>query len=55
MLFGVDLLVRGVLAAILGLMGGQMLTKVVLSIVLIPWLITGLVRLGHWLDEPRAA
>ncbi|WP_454885721.1 queuosine precursor transporter [Sphingomonas oryzagri] len=40
---------------ILGLMGGQMLTKVVLSIVLIPWLITGLVRLGRRLDRPRAA
>ena len=35
---------------ILGLMAGQMLTKVLLSIVLIPWLITGLVALGRWLD-----
>jgi uncharacterized integral membrane protein (TIGR00697 family) len=35
---------------ILGLMAGQMLTKVVLSIVLIPWLITGLVALGRKLD-----
>ena len=35
---------------ILGLMAGQMLTKVALSIVLIPWLITGLVWLGRRLD-----
>jgi queuosine precursor transporter len=35
---------------ILGLMLGQMMTKVVLSIVLIPWLITGLVALGRKLD-----
>lgn len=40
---------------IIGLMAGQMLTKVLLSIVLIPWLITGLVRLGRWLDGPRPA
>jgi uncharacterized integral membrane protein (TIGR00697 family) len=39
---------------ILGLMAGQMLTKVVLSIVMIPWLITGLVALGRWLDTRRA-
>lgn len=35
---------------ILALMGGQMLTKVVLSVVLVPVLITGFVRLGRWLD-----
>lgn len=35
---------------ILGLMAGQMLTKVLLSIVLVPWLITGLVALGRKLD-----
>lgn len=35
---------------ILGLMEGQMLTKVVLSIVLVPFLITGFVALGRWLD-----
>jgi uncharacterized integral membrane protein (TIGR00697 family) len=40
---------------ILGLMAGQMLTKVLLSIVLIPWLITGLVALGRWLDKPKTA
>jgi uncharacterized integral membrane protein (TIGR00697 family) len=38
---------------ILGLMAGQMLTKVVLSIVLMPFLITGLVALGRRLDGPR--
>ena len=36
---------------ILALMAGQMLTKVVLSIVLVPWLITGLVALGRKLDR----
>jgi uncharacterized integral membrane protein (TIGR00697 family) len=35
---------------ILGLMGGQMLAKVVLSIVLMPFLITGFVALGRKLD-----
>ncbi|THD34502.1 MAG: VUT family protein [Sphingomonas sp.] len=35
---------------ILGLMEGQMLAKVVLSIVLVPFLITGFVALGRWLD-----
>ncbi|MDO7841614.1 queuosine precursor transporter [Sphingomonas immobilis] len=37
---------------ILALMGGQMLTKVVLSIVLVPILITGFVALGRRLDRP---
>jgi len=36
---------------ILGLMEGQMLTKVVLSIVLVPFLITGAVALGRRLDR----
>jgi uncharacterized integral membrane protein (TIGR00697 family) len=36
---------------ILALMGGQMLTKVVLSIVLVPWLITVFVALGRKLDR----
>jgi queuosine precursor transporter len=36
---------------IVGLMAGQMLTKVVLSIVLVPWLITGFVALGRRLDR----
>jgi uncharacterized integral membrane protein (TIGR00697 family) len=36
---------------ILGLMTGQMLTKVALSIVLVPWLITGFVALGRRLDR----
>jgi uncharacterized integral membrane protein (TIGR00697 family) len=40
---------------ILGLMAGQMLTKVVLSVVLIPWLITGLVAFGRRLDRRAAA
>ena len=40
---------------ILGLMAGQMLTKVALSIVLVPWLITGFVALGRRLDRPRRA
>ncbi|QDZ06268.1 queuosine precursor transporter [Sphingomonas panacisoli] len=40
---------------ILGLMEGQMLTKVVLSIVLVPFLITGFVALGRWLDGNTAA
>ena len=31
-------------------MAGQMLTKVALSIVLVPWLITGFVALGRRLD-----
>lgn len=35
---------------ILALMGGQMLTKVVLSILLVPFLITGAVALGRALD-----
>ncbi|OAN66083.1 queuosine precursor transporter [Sphingomonas sp. TDK1] len=39
---------------ILALMGGQMLTKVVLSIVLVPFLITGAVTLGRALDGRRA-
>lgn len=39
---------------IMGLMAGQMLTKVLLSIVLVPWLITGLVALGRRLDGTRA-
>jgi len=38
---------------ILGLMEGQMLAKVVLSIVLVPFLITGFVALGRWLDGTR--
>lgn len=33
------------------LIAGQMLTKVVLSVVLVPVLITGFVRLGRWLDR----
>jgi uncharacterized integral membrane protein (TIGR00697 family) len=36
---------------ILGLMTGQMITKVALSIVLVPWLITGFVALGRRLDR----
>ena len=36
---------------ILALMGGQMLTKVVLSVALVPVLITLFVRLGRWLDQ----
>lgn len=39
---------------ILELMGGQMLTKVVLSIVLVPFLITGAVALGRALDGRKA-
>jgi uncharacterized integral membrane protein (TIGR00697 family) len=35
---------------ILGLMAGQMLSKVLLSIILVPLLITGFVRLGRTLD-----
>ena len=35
---------------ILALMEGQMLTKVVLSIVLVPFMITFFVKLGRWLD-----
>lgn len=38
-----------------GLMAGQMLTKVVLSVVLMPFLITGLVAVGRWLDARPAA
>jgi hypothetical protein len=38
---------------ILELMAGQMLTKVVLSIVLVPFLITGFVALGRRLDGRR--
>ena len=40
---------------IMELMEGQMLTKVVLSIVLVPVLITGFVALGRWLDAKPAA
>jgi uncharacterized integral membrane protein (TIGR00697 family) len=36
---------------IVGLMAGQMLTKVVLSIILVPWLITLFVALGRKLDQ----
>jgi uncharacterized integral membrane protein (TIGR00697 family) len=36
---------------ILALMTGQMLTKVILSVVLVPWLITGFVALGRRLDR----
>jgi uncharacterized PurR-regulated membrane protein YhhQ (DUF165 family) len=36
---------------IVELMAGQMLTKVVLSIVLVPFLITGFVALGKRLDR----
>jgi uncharacterized integral membrane protein (TIGR00697 family) len=36
---------------ILGLMAGQMLTKVVLSVILVPWLITLFVALGRKLDQ----
>ncbi|NIJ09593.1 hypothetical protein FHS31_003230 [Sphingomonas vulcanisoli] len=36
---------------ILALMAGQMLTKVVLSIMLVPWLITGFVAVGRRLDR----
>jgi len=36
---------------ILGLMGGQMLTKVVLSVILVPWLITLFVAVGRKLDS----
>ncbi len=39
---------------ILELMAGQMLTKVVLSIVLVPFLITGAVTLGRALDGRKA-
>ncbi|WP_445191355.1 queuosine precursor transporter [Sphingomonas sp. Tas61C01] len=39
---------------ILGLMAGQMLTKVVLSIVLVPFLITAFVALGRRLDRAPA-
>jgi len=35
---------------IVELMAGQMLTKVVLSIVLVPFMITFFVKLGRWLD-----
>jgi uncharacterized integral membrane protein (TIGR00697 family) len=38
---------------ILGLMEGQMLTKIVLSIVLVPFLITLFVSFGRWLDSER--
>lgn len=37
------------------LMAGQMLAKVVLSILAIPFVITGLVALGRRLDQPRPA
>jgi len=36
---------------IVGLMAGQMLTKVVLSVVLVPWLITAFVAWGRRLDR----
>jgi uncharacterized integral membrane protein (TIGR00697 family) len=36
---------------ILALMTGQMITKVALSIILVPWLITGFVALGRRLDR----
>lgn len=36
---------------IAGLMAGQMVTKVVLSVVLVPWLIAGFVALGRRLDR----
>jgi uncharacterized integral membrane protein (TIGR00697 family) len=36
---------------IVALMTGQMITKVVLSIVLVPWLITGFVAVGRRLDS----
>jgi uncharacterized integral membrane protein (TIGR00697 family) len=36
---------------ILGLMAGQMLTKIVLSVILVPWLITLFVALGRKLDR----
>ena len=36
---------------ILDLMAGQMVTKVILSIILVPFLITGFVALGRWLDR----
>lgn len=39
---------------ILALMEGQMLAKVTLSIVLVPFLITGFVAIGRWLDRPTA-
>ena len=38
---------------IIGLMAGQMLTKIVLSIILVPWLITLFVALGRRLDGNR--
>jgi len=34
-------------------MAGQMLTKIVLSIILVPWLITLFVALGRRLDGNR--
>jgi uncharacterized PurR-regulated membrane protein YhhQ (DUF165 family) len=37
--------------AIFGLMAGQMLSKVVLSIVLVPWLITLFIAIGRKLDR----
>ncbi len=40
---------------ILPLMAGQMLTKVVLSVVFVPWLITGLVWLGQRIDSRPTA
>lgn len=40
---------------ILELMAGQMLTKVVLSVLLVPVLITLFVRLGRWLDRAPVA
>ena len=40
---------------IMGLMAGQMLAKVALSVVLVPWGVAGLVRLGRWLDRPAPA
>lgn len=39
---------------IIGLMSGQMATKIVLSIILVPPLITGFVAIGRRLDAPKA-
>jgi hypothetical protein len=36
---------------VLALMAGQMLAKVVLSVVLVPWAVAALVRFGRWLDR----
>lgn len=37
---------------IMGLMAGQMLAKIVLSLLLVPWGVAGLVRLGRRIDQP---